>query len=138
MDASLSTGNFSCEPDNGTSQNIFFQSTGTAYVQAHLQNGCGWSDWSAGVPITVNSGYHFMISPNPTSGQVAVTQKDKATAEIAEIKIFDNTGNLKQQAKYTRGTKQAQLNTFGLKSGIYFIEISSGQYKERQQLVIQK
>ena len=54
------------------------------------------------------------------------------------MKIFDDLGNLKKYVKYTSGTKEALINTTDLNTGIYIIEISSAQNKERQQLVIQK
>lgn len=57
---------------------------------------------------------------------------------ITGIKIFDNLGNLKKQSRYGTGTEQVQINISGLTTGVYFIEISSGQTKERQQLIIQK
>ncbi|MBS1574998.1 MAG: T9SS type A sorting domain-containing protein [Bacteroidetes bacterium] len=136
ISASVNTGNVPCEPDNGTSKNIFFQSTGTAYVKAQIQNACGWSGWSAAVPIQVGSG--FMISPNPAINTVTVTEKEITQDGITEAKIFDNSGYLKKQSKYTAATRQIQINVADLQTGIYYIEISSGQNKERKQLLIQK
>lgn len=140
MGANIVQGDYECGglPDNGTSKNIFFQATGTAYVQAKVQNACGWSDWSMAVPIQVNSGYYFMVSPNPATTTITINQRGEAKDDISEIKIFDNSGNLKQQSKYGGGTKQAQLNISDLRSGVYFIEISGSKIKDRQQLVIQR
>lgn len=137
VSANILHGDYECAGENGTSKNIFFQSTGTAYVQARVENACGWSGWSGPVPIQVSSGYFYMIAPNPATSTATIMQKDNSNADITEIKVFDNTGNLKKRSKYAAGTKQAQINVSDLKTGIYFIEISSGQNKERQQLVIQ-
>ena len=137
MSANILHGDFECVSENGTSKNIFFQSTGTAYVQARIQNACGWSNWSNPVPIQVNVGYFYIIAPNPATTTATIMQKDNSNADITEIKVFDNIGNLKKKSKYAAGTKQTQINVSGLKTGIYFIEISSGQNKERQQLIIQ-
>jgi hypothetical protein len=138
MGASINTGSVPCEPDNGTSKYIFFQSTGTAYVQARVQNSCGWSNWSAAVPIQVTSG--FLISPNPATDVITIQEKQSSTAKdgITAVKIFDNAGNLKKQMKCTSGAKQVKINVADLKPGMYYVEISSGQINERLQLVIQK
>lgn len=138
LNTSFSTGNFPCDPDNGTSMNIFFQEAGTAYVQARIQNSCGWSDWSAPVPIEVSSGYFYMLAPNPTTNSVTVKAKNNSLKEITEIKIFDNTGYLKKQHKYVKGVQETQINISDFKNGLYFIEISNGQFKEKQQLIVQK
>lgn len=104
----------------------FFQSTGTAYVQASIQNACGWSNWSAPIPIQVNAGY-FMIAPNPATNAITIAAKEKEKAkqigDISEIKIYDNIGNLKKQSKYALGTNQVEINVTDLKPGIYYIEI---------------
>lgn len=138
MSASVTTGDFPCEPDNGTSKNIFFQSTGTAYVQARILNSCGWSGWSAGVPIQVSSGYYFLVSPNPATTTLTVQQKNNKNEDINVIRIYDDFGNLKKQTKFGQNTKQAQLYISDLKAGIYFIEILGKQKNERQQIIIQR
>ncbi|MFT3950212.1 MAG: T9SS type A sorting domain-containing protein [Agriterribacter sp.] len=107
-------------------------------MQAKVQNACGWSDWSAAVPIQVNFGYYFVVSPNPANTTISVNPKGETTDDISEIRIYDNVGNLKKQSKYGGGTKQAQLNISSLKSGVYFIEVSGNKAKHRQQLIIQR
>ncbi|MFD2968047.1 S8 family peptidase [Sphingobacterium bambusae] len=54
LNHNLSNGNVACDPDNGSSKNIFFQSRGTATIKARLRNNCGWSAWSLPSFITVN------------------------------------------------------------------------------------
>jgi hypothetical protein len=138
LSASMNSGDFPCEPDNETSKNIFFQESGTAYIQARVQNSCGWSDWSAAIPIQVNQGYFYLVAPNPASSTLIIKNKDNATYQIKEVKIFDNIGNLKKQSKYDIGTFQVQLNVSDLRTGHYFIEISNGKFKRRQELIIQR
>ncbi len=138
MGYSIYTGNFPCEPDNETSKNIFLESEGTAYVQARIQNSCGWSNWSAAVPIQVSSGYYFLVSPNPATSTIAVSPKATTTDEISEIRIYDNMGNLKKQMRYSKGTKRTQLNIGDLGNGYYFIEVIASQKRDRQQLIIQR
>ncbi len=139
MGANILEGNFPCPNENETSKNIFFQSTGTAYVQARIQNTCGWSGWSAPVPIQVNSNF-FIIAPNPAANAITITAKENTNQKdrIREIRVYDNTGYLKKQTKYSPGTRQARVNVADLKTGIYVLEILSGENKERQQIAIQK
>lgn len=137
LNSSISTGNFTCEPDNSTSKNIFIQEPGTAYIQARIQNNCGWSDWSNPVPIEVSAGYMYMMAPNPTTSSVTVKSKNNSKKEITEIRIFDNTGNLKKQYKYGKGIQEAQINISDFNNGLYFIEILNGLYKEKQQIIKQ-
>lgn len=103
-----------------------------------LQNSCGWSDWKYLTIPPCNGSFSFSVYPNPATNTITVQQKEKTDATINEISIFDNLGKLKKQSKYSVSAKQAQMNIADLMTGIYFIEISSGQNKERQQLIIQK
>lgn len=119
----------------------------SVYLRARAYNVCGASDWRY-FTVPLNSHYYFYtISPNPAIDNITVQEKKinssdptskRSQSGITEIKIFDNMGNLMQQSKYNTGTKRAQLQTPNLKTGVYLIEISSGQNKERQQVIIQK
>lgn len=120
--------------------------SGTVYLRVRAHNSCGDSEWRY-FEISLNGQYYFMVSPNPATDLINITKKKENTSAntnktlksgITEIKIFDRMGTLKKQTKYGNGTKQTQLNTSGLTTGVYFLEISSGQYKERQQVIIQK
>ncbi len=133
------SGDFPCEPDNETSKNIIFENPGTAYVQAKILNTCGWSDWSAGLPIEVTSGYFFYsIAPNPGQDQILVKVKNEKKDKIKEVKIFDLTGNLKKHQKNNTNSSQLQLNTSDLKDGLYILEISGTNYVERQKISIKR
>lgn len=92
----------------------------------------------------------YRISPNPSATSVnvivpnipppcsvapAAGSKNISARAITEIEIYDNAGNLRKLQKENK-SKQAVINITGFKTGIYYIEISDGNYKERQQLII--
>lgn len=89
----------------------------------------------------------YVVSPNPASSNVTVgVRKDLLakkpnpndpgmTRGITEINIYDQTGLLKKRQKFGK-TSTANVNVSDLPTGIYFIEIIDGTFKERQQLVI--
>lgn len=57
--------------------------------------------------------------------------------EIDEVKVYDMQGTLKIQRKFNK-LKSTTINVSDLKRGTYVIEIINGEYKEKQQLIIQK
>jgi hypothetical protein len=85
----------------------------------------------------------FMVSPNPATGIISVSHKTDNAVKVAagtstfnEIRIYNMQGELKKYVRYNKA-KQASLSVHDLSNGIYFIEISTGSYKEKQQLSIQ-
>jgi len=66
----------------------------------------------------------------------SVESSNKETA-ISEVKIYNQSGVV-MKSKKAKSVKQLSVDLTGLISGIYFIEISNGTYKETQQLIIQK
>lgn len=89
-------------------------------------------------------GYNFYsISPNPATSTITIftkqnTSKDEETDKmITEINIYDQQANLKKHQKFGK-VNSATLNVSELKTGIYFVEIGDGTYKERQKLIINK
>lgn len=96
----------------------------------------------------------FTVAPNPASGtlnvvvpnipapcdpppvsSVPLAQKT-VSHSITQIKIYDNSGNLKK-SKSVNKAKQASVDLTGLKAGVYLVEIYDGTYKENQQVIIQ-
>lgn len=136
------SGNLVQFPNSASTRKLTLsQGSGTYNIGVTATNSCGTSNiYFITVPIDCSGddGYRFSVSPNPATNTITVQQKEKPNNAINEVRIFDNLGNLKKYSKYGVGTRQAQINVADLKTGIYFIEISSGQNKERQQLVIQK
>lgn len=122
--------------------------TGSASTALKLKvsNACTTGIVPSTTFVTVNpcGNFMFTISPNPATNTITIQQKPSTAKEasqnnitITHITIFDNLGNIKKQTKYSVLTKQASIDVNGLKSGIYFIEISNGSISERQQLVVQ-
>ena len=124
------------------------------YLTVQPENNCGLGDalnltlQICGEGLGVNKTNVFVLSPNPASGMITIqknrnsieqnTKQDPGKTVITEVKIFDNMGTLMKQIKYGKETTLAQVNLAGLKKGIYYVEISTGKTKERQQLIIQK
>lgn len=84
----------------------------------------------------------FNASPNPVSTDIIVSTDETKTQSIAvqgfdAVSIYDIQGNLKKIKRFNK-SKQGSINVSDLKNGSYYIEISSGKYKERKQIVIQK
>lgn len=114
-------------------------------VGVRVANACDGGGSPALKFVQVNScgGFRFMVAPNPASAEVNVDVKDETEnktakdATITGITIYDQVGNVKKQQKYGK-VKKASLNISDLPAGVYIIEISDGEYKERQQLSVQK
>ncbi len=84
----------------------------------------------------------FMVSPNPATNSITISPSQTKTASnrnstFDEIRIFDFQGNIKKYQQYSKAN-QTTITISDLVNGTYFIEITSGTYKERQQLIIQR
>jgi hypothetical protein len=87
----------------------------------------------------------FMVSPNPAVNTITIAPRTSNTAKATananstfnEIRIYNMQGELKKYIRY-HNVKQASLLVNDLSNGLYFIEITNGSYKERQQVSIQK
>jgi hypothetical protein len=122
----------------------------TYQISVESVNGCGASSrtyknvktacWGGG-----GGPGAFSVSPNPASGTVIVSTKNttsvqsenKSYSGFDEVRIFDVTGNFKKKLKFDKA-KTVNINVSDLISGTYFVEIVSGGYIERQQLIIQR
>ncbi len=86
-------------------------------------------------------GYYYSMSPNPATSTVTVSSKETNTKDnvkhetITEVNIYDQQGNLKKHQKFEK-VNRATLNISDLRTGVYFLEIVDGIYKERQQLSV--
>ena len=142
---------------SGNNVNFYFWSVGqTAVFKINASNSCGTSTYSFGFK-SINCGgggggcEQFKVSPNPATSSIKVivpnipppcdissTSKSKngmSQRTITEIRLFDNAGNLKKIQQISKA-KQVTIDLTGYKSGIYFVEILDGTYKERQQIII--
>jgi hypothetical protein len=102
-------------------------------------NACGTSARTyKGVYVPCDGG--FKLSPNPTSNTVTVSvneNNESTNSGFDEVKIYDQQSNLKIYRRFNKVTS-ATIDVGSLFNGIYVVEISSGDYKERQQLIVQK
>ena len=95
----------------------------------------------------------FVISPNPTSGQIRITvdpnllppttcptakavYNSKEGFTFSQVNIYNNLGTLVLSQK-TSKAKQATINLNGIVAGSYMVEIIEGDYVERQQIIVQ-
>ncbi len=126
---------------------FYFPCRITKTITCKIVTNCGTS--AASNPISITGGCirttSYSVSPNPASNTVNVysTQNKNSTSSQSvnttfnEIRIFDLYGKMKKFQTYSN-MSQAVINISDLISGIYFIEITDGSYKEKQQLIIQK
>ena len=117
-------------------------------ISVEAVNSCGASarTYKTVKPSCTFGGGLFTVSPNPATSMVTVSSLPGSnTARSAtntnstfnEIRVYNMQGNLKKYIRYNK-TTQATLPVSDLGIGIYYIEITNGAYKERQQLIIQK
>lgn len=138
---------------NGNNLNFYLGSIGqTALFRINATNGCGNFFYDFGFKSIDCSGggggcKYFTVAPNPAQRTVKVSLTDKpmpcekGTGDvpkgITEVNLYNNSGILIRSQKIN-GLSTAAVDLTGFKTGIYVIEISDGQYKERQQLIVQE
>jgi hypothetical protein len=77
------------------------------------------------------------VTISSLSGSNMARSATNTNSTFNEIRVYNMQGNLKKYMRYDK-TTQATLPVSDLGIGIYYIEITNGAYKERQQLIIQK
>jgi hypothetical protein len=77
----------------------------------------------------------FNLFPNPTSDNVTLNINNENN-EYFEVNIYGIMGEL--ISKELLQQKQQQMNTGNLSNGIYIVEIKSGEWTEKQKLIIQR
>lgn len=133
---------------NNAGISVAFSYPSQPYVVTMLyrvKNECGWSEWSPGNYHFIQAcsgGWYFVASPNPTTGDVAVsldeqTLKSDNTAAIKELQVLDKTGKPVKQFKFGTGNKRVNISLSGLKSDTYFINVFNGKEWKGQQVVKQ-
>jgi Subtilase family/Secretion system C-terminal sorting domain len=146
---------------NGNDLSFYLTSVGQKTIfRLTASNTCGTVSMDFGFKSIDCSGggggcKRFEVSPNPAKDLIFARKipqvpppcrntnsgsgKEKAFSEaaISEIRIYDNTGNLKRIQKENKST-QAAINISGFKPGVYILEILDGDYKERHRIIIQE
>jgi hypothetical protein len=64
-------------------------------------------------------------------------EQNPAETSINEVRIYDNFGKIQLYQKYDK-QQIATINIANLKTGIYVVEVNTGNRQEYQQLIIQK
>jgi hypothetical protein len=85
-------------------------------------------------------GYYFTMAPNPASSDITVSaiensSKSGTVRSITGINIYNQQGMLRKQKQFGK-VKKASLSISDLANGVYIVEIISGDYKERKQLLV--
>ena len=137
----------------GNNLNFYFWAVGqTAVFNVNASNACGSTSQNFGFKsISCGGGGgcdQYRVSPNPAKGFVEITllkipppcerssRAEISERTISEIRIYDNSGKLKLVRKEKKAN-QSKVILNDLKTGLYTLEIISGNYSEKQQLIIQ-
>ena len=64
------------------------------------------------------------ISPNPTTSQLTIQTQD---LKLKELHIYNVLGELVQQFEITNPKSEVKIDVSELKTGIYFVEVSSNK-----------
>jgi hypothetical protein len=104
-----------------------------AVFRFDASNSCGSITYDFGFKAIDCSG-RFMISPNPSKGEIHVMPKKGYNIPIDEISVYNLYNNLLFKRKYYKQTTvDISLN---LKPGNYFMKIKSGKFTETKHLLI--
>lgn len=132
--------------DNPTNNNWYIMSPTSPYTYVDVTNGggitisatnsCGTG--KSGVTIWSNCYSYSAItaSPNPVTNNVTIAVSDTKESKtnnlnakqmmIYNLRVFDQTGNLKKQYNYPAGVRNTVINLSGLISGMYTIQAFDG------------
>ncbi|OXB07904.1 zinc-dependent metalloprotease [Flavobacterium pectinovorum] len=104
--------------------------------KVRASNSCGFSEWLQYYVAVISScenggSSSFVVYPNPVSSVLNIQESQeslfqrKSGNDILELKLYDDTGNLKTERKTN---KFSELDMTNLKNGYYFLQlIKNGQ-----------
>lgn len=132
-----------------TLQIPYSTTSGNYQVGVRVANACdaGGSPGVKNFYVSCSGIMVYAISPNPATTEVTITPVNDASATVStrtvaknnatvtQVNIYDQQGILKKQ-QMVGNQKQVKVNVSSLRTGIYFIEIVAGSYRERQQLSV--
>ena len=78
---------------------------------------------------------HVALYPNPATDQISVKINDSNSANLT-LNLYSVLGNLIQTQTVSQNDQS--INTSGLSEGVYFVEIKSKSWSEKQKVIIQK
>ena len=141
---------YSFDPGGGNMVDFYAWMPGYYGLQVQVTTACGVYYAYGGAEVYDRYNYMFTVAPNPVSTMLSITQSTtgkaakaktataaQPPADITAVRIYDASGNVKKEIRYGAGTRQLQVNVGDLKTGVYTVEISTANKKERQQIIIQ-
>lgn len=114
-------------------------SSGGGQVGVRVANACdAGGSYSMMYTQVNNCGFSITASPNPTADEVniAVAEPQEASTlasankkktTMYQIKVMDQSGNLKKQFKYSSGVSNTRISLGGLNKGMYTIQAFDGK-----------
>lgn len=139
-------GNWTYSSGQGTPNLNLITGTTSGTVGVRVANACdaGGSPGMKFVQVN-NCGFSFTASPNPSTDNVTVTtaQPEGGSEAIAnqtriyQIKIIDQSGNIKKQYNYSTGVTTVNIGLSNLIAGIYTIQAYNGTVWSSQQIIKQ-
>ncbi|HWB64089.1 MAG TPA: T9SS type A sorting domain-containing protein [Chitinophagales bacterium] len=91
----------------------------------------------SGINSISNSGVEAKIYPNPSNGSFIMNISDN-TITAAEVNIYDLTGRLAYSAKQTANNGKLNVTANELTTGIYLVEVKSGNQLFRSKITVQQ
>lgn len=145
--------------------NFYYVTTQPRYLKGTVTNGCGsFSRTFAFVPFNCNGtgnpceefskNRQFTITPNPATDQVKIdvinrpppppdcesavpVYKSGVGRIFSVVNVYNRLGTLVKTYR-AANSKNAVINIKSLIAGSYMVEIISGTYKEKHQVIVQK
>lgn len=142
--------------DYGSCADIIGFEPSSGFISVRVRNACGWSNPTFIVVSITECGSITMqqssikLFPNPATSSVTISvdntrqnqlnieRKDNAQlVTINDVKVYDNFGRVRFYKKFIR-QQTATLNIAGLPTGIYMVEVNTGNRLAYQPLIIQR
>jgi hypothetical protein len=86
---------------------------------------------------SINNELIFKLSPNPADETIIIELSENNTSKNIEYRILDLTGRIVVSRKISKNTKTIEQNISMLKTGIYFVKVSSDNSIGTKKLMIQ-
>ncbi len=137
----LGDGNFSIDSEPVH----IYESPGFYKTMLTVANGCG-TDATQEIEVEIilsdtneySTGISDFIAPNPAGGYFEVHVENNRK-EVLEIAVVDVRGVvlLRKEVPLSQGRSTIPINGSGLKAGLYFVELQSGQRHDVLKLIIE-
>ena len=80
----------------------------------------------------------FSIFPNPvTNGKITLKIPFENLNTEFQVSILDITGRNIQKTEFVAFNNEIEINTHGLKSGIYFIRFQTGSFRQVEKFIVE-